>query len=433
MEKQSEQFVIQVNNVSKLYKLYDKPIDRLKESLLPIGKKYHKNFMAVNNISFKVGQGEILGIVGKNGSGKSTLLKMITGVLTPTSGSIEIKGKISALLELGAGFNMEYTGIENIYLNGTIMGYSKSEMDSKLDEILKFADIGDFVYQPVKTYSSGMFVRLAFAVAINVDPDILIVDEALSVGDVRFQQKCYAKLESFKEAGKTILFVTHSLEAIKMYCSRAILIDNGVLKEIGAPKDVVNSYLKILRKLDIEEKNLNKESLVLSNTGDKSLQLIEDSIWYNKNEYKYGVGGARFTRIGLFDEKGNFETQYEVGSTIAIKAEFVAEEDNDQIYFGFGLRNIQGQDLVVFNGTSSFDDFPIKNVKKGKTYIVHVKLKASFVPNDYTIALSLAKIENDEIVQMQIRYDVLLYKVISSKRLYAGAFIQDIDINVSSK
>ena len=199
-----EKIAIQVRDLSKMYKLYDKPSDRLKESLGLTRKKCYREHFALNHVSFDVRQGETVGIIGTNGSGKSTILKIITGVLNPTAGEVKVDGRISALLELGAGFNMEYSGLENVYLNGTMIGFSREEIDAKLDDILKFADIGDFIYQPVKTYSSGMFVRLAFAVAINIDPEILIVDEALSVGDVFFQAKCYHKFEEFKKMGKTI-------------------------------------------------------------------------------------------------------------------------------------------------------------------------------------------------------------------------------------
>ena len=210
---------IKVDHVSKLYKLYDKPSDRFKEALGLTKEKKYKEHFALSDVYFEVKKGETVGIIGTNGAGKSTILKIITGVLNPTSGKVDVSGRISALLELGAGFNMEYTGIENIYLNGTMMGYTREEVDAKVQTILDFADIGDFVYQPVKTYSSGMFVRLAFAVAINIDPEILIVDEALSVGDVFFQAKCYHKFDEFKEAGKTILFVSHDLGSIAKYLS----------------------------------------------------------------------------------------------------------------------------------------------------------------------------------------------------------------------
>ena len=237
---------IRVENISKLYKLYDNPRDRLKESLGLTKEKLYKEHYALHDVSFDIQRGETVGIIGTNGAGKSTVLKIITGVLNPTQGQVEVNGRISALLELGAGFNMEYTGIENVYLNGTMIGFSKEEIDAKLQDILDFADIGDFVYQPVKTYSSGMFVRLAFAVAINIDPEILIVDEALSVGDVFFQTKCFKKFEEFKKLGKTILFVSHDLGSISRYCDRVVLLNKGTKMAEGTPKEMVSLYKRLL-------------------------------------------------------------------------------------------------------------------------------------------------------------------------------------------
>lgn len=245
-----DNIAIKVENVTKIYKLYDKPSDRLKESLGLTHKKCYVEHYALDQVNIEVRRGETVGIIGTNGSGKSTILKIITGVLNPTSGNIVINGRISALLELGAGFNMEYTGIENIYLNGTMIGFSKEEIDAKLQDILDFADIGDFINQPVKTYSSGMFVRLAFAVAINIEPEILIVDEALSVGDVFFQAKCYRKFEEFKEQGKTILFVSHDLSSISKYCDRVVLLNKGKKLAEGEPKEIVDLYKKILTNAD---------------------------------------------------------------------------------------------------------------------------------------------------------------------------------------
>ncbi len=218
---------ISVREVTKVYRLYERPIDRLKESLSLTKKKLHKDFFALDKLSFEVKKGETVGIIGTNGSGKSTILKIITGVLTPTTGTVEVDGNISALLELGAGFNSDYTGMENIYMNGTMMGFSREQMDEKIPDILEFADIGDFVYQPVKTYSSGMFVRLAFALAINVEPEILIVDEALSVGDVFFQSKCYARMEQMMKNGTTILMVSHDMGSIIKYCDKVVLLNRG--------------------------------------------------------------------------------------------------------------------------------------------------------------------------------------------------------------
>ncbi len=236
--------VVQVDNVSKIYRLYGKHTDRLKESLHPLRRKYHQEFFALRNVSLSIKTGETMGIIGRNGSGKSTLLKMITGILTPTSGKITVNGKISALLELGTGFNPELTGRENVFFTGAIMGFSPDEIKEKLENILTFADIGVFIDQPVKMYSSGMFVRLAFAVAISVDPDILIIDEALAVGDFGFQAKCYRKFLDFKESGKTIIFVTHSLDTVIRYCDKVMVLEDGLKLREADPKQAVDGYKK---------------------------------------------------------------------------------------------------------------------------------------------------------------------------------------------
>jgi len=237
---------IKVESVTKVYRLYDKPQDRLKEALNPFRKSYHHDFYAVNNISFEVKKGETVGIIGRNGSGKSTLLQLICGVLTPTKGVLDVNGRIAALLELGAGFNPEATGRENVYMNATILGLSTDEIDTRFDSIVEFAEIGEFIEQPIKNYSSGMMVRLAFAVAINVDPEILIVDEALSVGDELFQRKCFSRIEAIKKNGATILFVSHSGGQIVELCDRAILIDSGGKLAVGEPKKIVGLYQKLL-------------------------------------------------------------------------------------------------------------------------------------------------------------------------------------------
>ncbi len=253
---------IRVSNLSKVYHLYDRNIDRLKEVFSR--KTYSKEHYALHNIDLEIKPGETIGIVGINGSGKSTLLKLITGIVSPTEGEVSAYGKIAAMLELGAGFNPEYTGIENIYLNGTMMGYSEKEMEKRVPAIVEFADIGDFINQPVKTYSSGMFARLAFAVSINVDPDILIVDETLSVGDAKFQVKCIDKMKQLKESGVTILFVTHAIEQIKRFCSRAIWIKEGRIRadgEAAQTVDLFDNFMKYGERPEGEEFNLTKFTL----------------------------------------------------------------------------------------------------------------------------------------------------------------------------
>ncbi len=260
------EIAIKIENVTKVYRLYHKPLDRVKESMSFFKKKqYHRKFYALNDISLNIYKGESIGIIGKNGSGKSTLLKVIAGVLTQTEGQAVVNGKVSALLELGTGFNPEYTGIENIYANGLIMGYSESEMDEKLDDIVNFAEIGQYIHQPVKTYSSGMFARLAFATAINVDPEILIVDEVLAVGDAKFQIKCINKMEEFKSSGKTVLFVSHTLEQIKRFCTKCAWIDKGSLKKYGEVSEIIDDYETEMLKESMEQKALeDKENILAS-------------------------------------------------------------------------------------------------------------------------------------------------------------------------
>lgn len=241
-------YVMELRNITKKYQLYKKPSDRLREALSIVKKSYHNDFFALRDININIKKGEMVGFVGENGSGKSTLLKIITGVLTPTAGTISVRGKISAILELGSGFNPEYSGYENIFLNGMVLGFSKEEISNKLENIIKFADIGDHLYQPVKTYSSGMFVRLAFAISVNVDPDILIVDEALAVGDTEFQLKCMDKFSEFRKSGKTILFVSHDINAVRRFCDRVYWLQNGEVIEEGDTLTVTEKYDNFLRR-----------------------------------------------------------------------------------------------------------------------------------------------------------------------------------------
>lgn len=284
--------VIEIDKLSKLYKLYDQPIDRMKESLSISHKKYHREHFALNDVTLKIYKGDNIGIVGNNGAGKSTLLKVITGILTPTSGVVKVNGKISALLELGAGFNPEYTGIENIYLNGTMMAYSKEEMDYKIQPIIEFANIGEFIHQPVKTYSSGMFARLAFAVAINVEPDILIVDETLSVGDTRFQMKCMNRMRDMIEGGTTILFVSHDTNTIKRFCNKAIWLNSGTIQEYGEVNKVCDDYLDFLKIGESFDKTesivsyeLSEDLLPPFTPGENIAEIIDFKIVNQNNEF----------------------------------------------------------------------------------------------------------------------------------------------------
>ena len=287
---------IKIENLSKIYRLYDKPIDRMKESLSISKKRYSREHYALRNITFDVKKGESIGIIGKNGSGKSTLLKIITGVLTQSQGSIEVNGKIAALLELGAGFNPEYTGIENIYLNGTMMGYTKEEMEKRVNPIVEFADIGEFINQPVKTYSSGMFARLAFAVAINVEPEILIVDEALSVGDTRFQIKCIDKMKELKENGTTILFVSHATEQVKRFCNRAVWINNGEMMDIGESSEIIDKYESYMLYGGVADSNISSEETADNEEDDEPIVRPKEDILAKITEIKVDK-----TKLKTFD------------------------------------------------------------------------------------------------------------------------------------
>lgn len=347
--------VISVKDLSKVYRLYDKPIDRLKESLNIFHKSYHKEYYALNNLSFEIKRGETVGIIGINGAGKSTLLKIITGVLTPTGGNIEVKGKISALLELGAGFNMEYTGIENIYLNGTMMGFSKEEVDKKLDDILDFADIGDFVNQPVKTYSSGMFVRLAFAVAINVEPDILVIDEALSVGDVFFQQKCYKKIKEL--AGKsTVLIVSHDLNAMTKFCERIIVMSAGQKVFDGEPNEAIAKYFKLKQ----GALRNDKKSIELNNSDFEMYKAPDENSYSGKmdviiEKYFYSIDNEPFSEVCQKDDE--FKISLVINSKIDIESPII----------GFQIRDKYGNE--VFGQTSLTSPVEQGVIKQGRNII----------------------------------------------------------------
>ena len=366
---------IRVDDVSKLYKLYDKPSDRLKESLGLTRKKLYKEHYALHNVSFDVKRGETVGIIGTNGSGKSTILKIITGVLNPSGGHVEIDGRISALLELGAGFNMEYTGIENIYLNGTMIGFSREEIDAKMQDILDFADIGDFVHQPVKTYSSGMFVRLAFAVAINIDPEILIVDEALSVGDVFFQAKCYKKFEDFKKMGKTILFVSHDLGSISKYCDRVVLLNRGKKLAEGTPKEMVSMYKRIMVNQDKAEEIAAHQMDMSSLEEDDEKEIKEaacEGQWkkhYNLNPDvdEYGNGAAEIEDFAIIDENGNYTNAIVKGTRFRLKSKVKFKQDIHDPIFTYTFKNIQGVAITGTNTMYEKKDVPL--AKEGETYV----------------------------------------------------------------
>lgn len=394
--------VINVENLSKCYRLYDNPADRLKESIHPFRKKYHKDFYALNNINFKVKRGESIGIIGKNGSGKSTLLKILTGVLTPTTGTVTVDGKVSALLELGAGFNPEMTGIENVYFSGTIMGFSKQEMDAKLDTILSFADIGDFVHQPVKTYSSGMFVRLAFASAISVDPDILIVDEALSVGDIFFQQKCHARMEALAERDTVIILVSHDMRSIEKYSDRVLLLDRGKSLFWGQPNEAVQRYYH----LDFapDKKKVATNSAVPKKSDAVLFQSQTDDIkdWPERDVFlnlsKAVVlddrGILKCSAIAVCDHNGRSCNSFEIGATVFFYYEFDIFQDVDLPIAGIEIHNSHN---IVIHAKYSMQynlNAPM-GMKKGDKLRLRQTFVMSVEPGAYTFTIGLATMKRE--------------------------------------
>ena len=432
-----KQLAISVNEVTKIYKLYDRPIDRLKESLSLTHRSYHRDFFALDKISFQVKKGETVGIIGTNGSGKSTILKIITGVLNPTTGSAEVNGNISALLELGAGFNSEYTGIENIYMNGTMMGFSREQMDAKMQDILGFADIGDFVNQPVKTYSSGMFVRLAFALAINVEPDILIVDEALSVGDVFFQAKCYRRMEEMMKNGTTILMVSHDMGSIIKYCDKVVVLNQGHFVAEGPAGDMVDLYKKILaNQMDDLEAALHQreEALAGAASDDAAPETLEaapllmrDRMTKNPEVQEYGDGRAEFLDFGTLDQRGNVTNLLLKGEEFTIREVVRFHASLEQPIFTYTLRDKKGTDL---SGTNTmFEGSEIQPVRAGDCYQVEFRQRMTLQGGEYLLSMSCTGYENGEHVVYHRLYNVASLTVISNKNT-VGVFDMESKVSV---
>lgn len=355
--------VIEVKDLSKVYKLYNKPVDRLKEALGFSKRNYHKEFYALNNLNFTINAGETIGIIGTNGSGKSTLLKLITGVLNPSSGSIQVNGKISALLELGAGFNPEYTGYDNIYLNGAMFGFSKEEIDSKVQEIIHFAGIGDFINQPVKNYSSGMFARLAFAVAINVEPEILIADEVLAVGDLEFQLKCMDKFNEFRNKGKTILYVSHDINSVKRYCSSCIWIQNGKIEAIGNTDNVTDRYLDFLKR----EKPIESNEIPIdieTNIGDIG-QIIE---------------------IRILNDRYQDTDKIDYHDKVIVRVTYELKKNVQNPVIGVAIRSLDNKYVCGLN--TKLDNYSITN-KLGKNTLFLEYSKFNLIGGSYYIDVAL--------------------------------------------
>ena len=423
---------IKIEHLYKNYKMFARKKDRFLETILPHYQK-HGEFSAINDLNLEIKKGEVLGILGKNGAGKSTLLKMITGVVTPTSGTIEVNGKISSLLELGTAFNMELTGVENIYQHGQVMGLTHDEIKAKEQEIIDFADIGDHLIQPVKTYSSGMFARLAFACAINVNPDILIVDEVLSVGDMAFQLKCFKKFEEFKKQGKTILFVTHSVADVIRNCNRSIIISNGRKIFDGDVKTGVDKYKKII--VGIEDDELQKDNLEMLENESKNKDLKQNDMDNNKENkavdthkndnqnwkehfmqnpdmLTYGNGKAEILDYGIFDDNGDYQTTLNNNQEYTIKMKVKFNEEIDEPIFAMSIKDFKGLELGGVN-TKAYKKIT-GLYEKGETVIIEFKQSFPLAPEKYTLSFGCTKYtSNGDLEVFDRKYDALFIEIIA--------------------
>jgi len=415
---------IKVSHLTKIYKLYDKPSDRLKESLHPLKKKYHKDFYALSDVSFEIKKGETVGIIGKNGAGKSTLLKIITGVLTPTSGHVHVNGRIASLLELGAGFNPEYTGVENIYFQGSLMGYKREEMEAKVADILAFADIGDFIYQPVKMYSSGMFARLAFAVAINVDPDILIVDEALSVGDAAFQAKCMNKFVQIRNRGITILLVSHDIGVMQEFASKILLVNQGTLEYQGSTKEGIDYYKKLLVNC--------KQEIQVNHHKQERVRKLSSQPWAKNHEISnlceiYGNNKLTIVDFGIFDSSNIHINKIFSDDVYTYKMKIYFNEDVNNPIFTLTIRDLIGKEITGTN--TSIEKIYTGNYTKGDEVIV------SFVPNmkmasgNYLLTFACSGYENDNFIVYERLYHINIIEIVNFKNT-PGYFDPDCKINI---
>lgn len=419
---------IRAEGLSKVYKLYDRSIDRLKESLHPLRKRYHRDFYALREVSFEIKKGETFGLIGKNGSGKSTLLKIIAGVLTPSGGNLEVRGKVSALLELGIGFNPDMTGLENIYFGGTIMGFTREEMDAKADDILAFADIGQFIHQPVKTYSSGMFVRLAFAVAAKVDPEILVIDEALAVGDMFFQSKCMLLMKRMIENGVTLVFVSHDTSSVTNLCRRAIYLEEGKIKAMGEAIVVTDQYLRDMRHLiyraspeceyparellypqgaDVQAGgNSGSEAETAWETTDGACGggafKVDPTFAERVEPYRYGTGGARVLAMELINQQGEPAAAFRFNEWVTVRAYIECYRGVDFLNCCILIRNRNGVEITHATSFESRFAFPV--LKEGDRIVVDIRFRNIFKGGEgYTIHYTVnntQQVETQEIMDL---------------------------------
>ena len=430
---------IAVKDLGKRYRIYARPLDRARELYSIRGRRYHSEFVALADINFQVKRGETVGIIGPNGSGKSTLLEIICGTLTASSGEVDVNGTVAALLELGAGFNPAFSGRENVYLNAALLGISREQVDARFADIVEFANIGEFIEHPVSTYSSGMYVRLAFATAVNTDPDILIVDEALAVGDIRFQRKCFRKFQEMQQAGKTILFVSHAIELIQSHCSHAIYLRKGKIAANGMPKEVIQAYLEDLfgESSAAEEsigsglKAAGEGSSAVSLTEHTGMSSSEDSATrsslhhkaqvadtvrfldlcpqqrtYNPNEYRWGTGQAVIFDYALRRQDENQDGLFRSGEDLAVEMRVGFNEPLQGLIYGFTVKTVDGR--TVYGCNTRARNVATSDRVVGDTIGVTFTFRFNVIPGEYFLSLGVA-VDDDtrDNVAIDRRYDLI--------------------------
>jgi lipopolysaccharide transport system ATP-binding protein len=420
----SSEIAVKVDGLSKCYQIYHNPRDRLKQFLLPKAqrvfarepKQYFSEFWALNDVSFEVRKGETVGIIGRNGSGKSTLLQLVCGTLNPTAGTIQANGRIAALLELGSGFNPEFTGRENVYLNAALLGLSEQEINTRLDSILAFADIGKFIDQPVKTYSSGMMVRLAFAVQAQVDPDILIVDEALAVGDAKFQVKCFERLNQLKNNGASILLVTHSSEQIVTHCNYAILLEKGRVIQEGEPRSAVNTYLDLLFGKERKTKSVTSDEPDQPIAANAAMVSLTEDVFssrpgYNKHEYRWGDGNATLLDFLLQTENDDYPTAIHSGQQTTLTFSIKFHDNILRPIFGLTVKTKEGVTVYGASTESLKKQDIIPQCKHGNVIIVRFEFNCNLAAGDYFLSVGVASAHEGEIIPHDRRYDSIHFQV----------------------
>jgi homopolymeric O-antigen transport system ATP-binding protein len=413
---------VRVDSVSKQYRIYDRPADRLKETLTRGRWKAHREFWALKDVSFEVEAGTTTGIVGQNGSGKATLLQIITGTLEPTHGSVSIEGRVAALLELGAGFNPEFTGIENIFMNAALMGFSRAETEGLLPEIASFAEIGDFIYQPLKTYSSGMYIRLAFAAAIAVSPQILIIDEALAVGDAVFQHRCMRRIKEMQENGTTILFVSHDPAAVRALCNRAILLNQGQKIAEGTPSHVLNRYQKIIMARQQAYEAASAKPSDQTSTANEFLERKAAPLSY---VYRHGDGSAEVLQVELLDSALRPIELVESGEPLVVRIVYVAHTDLDHAVCGFMIRNRHG--IHVYGTNTELQELPLEPVKRGELTEVTFEFNCWLAPEMFSLCVA---VHSSAAVSFDWLDGCLFFRVMSARRMEGVA---NLNATASSK